>query len=178
MPPLLSVIAAADNFPPYSTAYPTSHPVTHERYVPLHLSLSDYTSDLAPLGLLRPRVIQELYAERERGGVDTESAWTFLWEEDGEGQGHGGERGEGEQGGEVKGVRVRCVFFADWVIRQGKEGLDQVMADLVGRWKEQGKFEACLGGESSLLPFGIASSVQDWVVPSDSTKLFMHYTCT
>ncbi|KAL7418936.1 hypothetical protein Q5752_006620 [Cryptotrichosporon argae] len=60
MPSLLPIVATADNFPPFPGPYPLAHPSTGERYVPFHLSASDHTRGLAPLGLLRPAVVAAL----------------------------------------------------------------------------------------------------------------------
>jgi len=152
---LLPIVLAADNFPssPSSDPYPSSHPHTHEVYVPFHLTFEDYQHGLLPLGLLRPAVVQEM-----RGLED--GPWNFQYsgvdiggEQDGfQIQSEGEEIREdliGDEDGME--VRVECVFFKREVVDLGFQGVAEGMKRVVERWTDEGKFEEALGGEQDIL---------------------------
>lgn len=155
---LLPIIAAADNFPAHPGRFPTSHPLTSERYVPFHLTFSDHQRGLAPVGLLRPDVLAEMLA-------DERDAETCPWQfhhvavplapldksaETGASDqatpgGGSGDRMDVED--EELELQVECVFLADWVVRGGKETMGRVMNETAVRWRDAGKFSEALGGE-------------------------------
>lgn len=127
---LLSVVAAADNFPPHGSAYPSAHPVTLETYTPFHLCRADYEASLHPVGLLRPSILIELQAV-----VDSSPRKAFEFVD------------EGKVGADGEFVHVvTAVHFADWVIQEGK--MSEVMNAQAVQWRDEGKFPGPLGGES------------------------------
>ncbi|KAI9635984.1 NUDIX hydrolase domain-like protein [Dioszegia hungarica] len=145
---LLSIVEAADNLPAHpSSPYPTHSPDGTERYVPFHLTFSDFQASLAPVGLLRPTVLAELQAD---DGQEEGSPWQFYLTASASGseakQKEGNEGMEVDEHGEDLDVEVQCCFFADWVVRQGEEGMSRVMRETAERWKKEGKFAKQLAG--------------------------------
>jgi hypothetical protein len=131
---LLQVVLAADNFPafPSTSTYPTHHPTTRERYIPLHLTFQDYQSSLPPIGLLRPEVIAVI----QQDDSDPDNCpWQFHHTAK-----EIGEDGEWE-------LEVVCCFFAEWVLKGGHDGLSRALGDVVGTWRDEGKFKEALDGE-------------------------------
>jgi hypothetical protein len=130
---LLPIVLAADNFPssPHDTSYPTSHPTTKEIYIPFHLTFSDYQHHLPPLGLIRPNILAEL---QSHSGDDTTCPWQF----------HHTAVDEGDDE-ELK-LEVKCVFFADWVVEEGKEEMGRVIQEVAEKWRGEGKFMEALEG--------------------------------
>ncbi|WVF66386.1 hypothetical protein IAT40_001126 [Kwoniella sp. CBS 6097] len=57
---LLPLIEEIDNFPPFSSPFPTRHPITKGRLIPFHATLSDFQRKLPPMGLIPAEVIPEL----------------------------------------------------------------------------------------------------------------------
>lgn len=146
---LLSIVEAADNLPAHpSSPYPTHSPDGTERYVPFHLTFSDFQASLAPVGLLRPTVLAELQAD---DGQEEGSPWQFYLTASASGseakQKEGNEGMEVDEHGEDLDVEVQCCFFADWVVRQGEEGMSRVMRETAERWKKEGKFAKQLAGK-------------------------------
>ncbi|OCF33075.1 hypothetical protein I316_05120 [Kwoniella heveanensis BCC8398] len=57
---LLPLIEEIDNLPPFSSPFPTRHPVTKRRLIPFHATLDDFKRKLPPMGLIRAEIIPEL----------------------------------------------------------------------------------------------------------------------
>ena len=168
---LLSVVQAANNLPEHpNSPYPTVSPDGTERYVPFHHTFADFQAGLPPIGLLRPAVVRELQSqgddptERQDSGTGApeQNVWQFFLttsiREDGSGNGvkrqRGGEETEGSvpstasttDGGEALDAQVECVFLSDWVLSGGPERISSVLAGVVGKWREAGKFPGPLAG--------------------------------
>lgn len=128
---LLLAVTAADNAPgPYSHPDATSHPKTwqeeDEELYPLHLTLEDYEQGgIVPVGWVRPRVVDFLV---NQWPVDV----------------------LGEQ--ESLQVTTECVYFADWVLEDGTEGMDREIARLARFLRDNGYFTECLEGEHKFAP--------------------------
>ena len=131
---LLPIVLAADNFPTTSAneLFPLYNPQNAEIYTPFHLTLSDYQNHLPPVGLLRPSVLAELQADTRSG---TACPWQFH-------STLASDKGESH-------IQVACVFFADWVVKGGREVMHKVMQEVVERWRVEGKFSEPLTGEES-----------------------------
>ncbi|KAK6904942.1 hypothetical protein L486_02589 [Kwoniella mangroviensis CBS 10435] len=114
---LLPVIEVVDNFP---------HTPSSQSYVPFHLTLADFQHGLPPLGLLRQDVLREMQTAR---GI-----WDFE-----ESTGKPDETGDFHS-------EVICVYFKDELVKKGKEGISKAMAEVVGKWREEGKFPGPLAG--------------------------------
>jgi hypothetical protein len=139
MASLLPIVLAADNFPPHPGLYPSFHPSTEERYIPFHLTFPDHHRGLPPVGLLRPEVVAEMQADER--APDT-CPWQFHYVAR-----PSDEKGDVQGGGELT-LEVECVFFADWVVQLGSDGMGRVMNDAAEKWKANGKFSDPLGGRS------------------------------
>lgn len=142
--------------------------------MPFHLTFADFQAGLPPIGLLRPAVVRELRSqissnedEGEGAEVDDEAEGN-VWQmyitvsepatsnvENGSKRQRVGEKqarevGTGQEAQEEEGgdldMRVDCVFFSDWVLSGGPERISSVLADIVGRWKAEGKFPGPLAG--------------------------------
>ena len=153
---LLSVVAAADNFPPHEGLYPLYHPTTREVYTPFHLSLSDCESDLLPVGLLRPSVLLELQAEVEEhessaGAGGGAGAFEFVKE-----------RKVHHDGAMLE--TIKAVHFADWVIKEKK--MTEVMGKLAEKLRSGGKYLPALRGTSTFL--SLFTKVVSWPQPDVS----------
>ena len=136
---LISVVAAADNFPPHEGLYPLYHPTTREVYTPFHLSLADYEYDLLPVGLLRPSVLLELQAEveeHESSAGTGGGAFGFVKE-----------RNVHHDGAMVE--KIKAVHFADWVIKEKK--MTEVMGKLAEKLRSGGKYLPALRGTFTFL---------------------------
>lgn len=122
---LLLAVKAADNAPgPYSHPDATSHPKTweedDEELYPFHLTLQDHEhGGIVPVGWIRPRVIDFILNQWPADAL--------------------GER-------TILEVTTECVYFADWVLDDGTEGMDTQIARLAGFLKENGYFSECLEG--------------------------------
>ncbi|KAK4684395.1 hypothetical protein P7C73_g5786, partial [Tremellales sp. Uapishka_1] len=125
---LLPVIAAVDNFPSHPDAYPSFHPTTKEIYTPFHLTFADHLAGLPPVGLLRPNVLTELLSDDRD---EKTCPWQFYREESAADDGD---------------LVVRCVFFADWVLKDGRSGMSAVIKAVCEAWRDGGKFQAPLSG--------------------------------
>jgi hypothetical protein len=154
---LLPIVLAADNFPafPAATPYPTSHPHTNEPYIPFHLTFLDYQNNLPPVGLLRPHILAELQADPTEEG---ECPWQFYYEAQSRNPDQTNDKDGSEQDAEMElgsdlELEVRCVFFADWVVKGGKDMITRAMQKTVEKWRHEGKFQEALGGMlHSILP--------------------------
>ncbi len=130
---LLPVILASDNFPssPLNDPYPSFNPTNGEHFTPFHLTFQDYHNHLPPVGLLRPSILSALLE-------DDRDPQTCPW------QFHSNAvPGEDED----LELSIKCVFFADWVVKGGKELMSKVMQDTAEKWRDEGKFEGQLKGE-------------------------------
>lgn len=143
---LLHVVKVADNFPAHGGLYPAFHPKTKERYVPFHLTYSDYASGLTPVGLLRPAVIDQLAQDRE-ARID-DGPFQIAFSERSSTRMNKPEAGDNEDEDEdmVSDVQADCVWFADEVVRGGKDGMSRAMQETAERWRSEGKFEGPLAG--------------------------------
>ncbi|WWD06135.1 hypothetical protein V865_004220 [Kwoniella europaea PYCC6329] len=61
---LLNIIRSADNFPSFTTPYPTRHPLNGKRLIPLHLTLKDFQNRLPPIGLVPSDLLKDLKSEK------------------------------------------------------------------------------------------------------------------
>ncbi len=131
---LLPIILAADNFPssPKHDPYPLSNPSTKETYTPFHLTFPDFQARLPSVGILRPSVLAELQSD-ERD--DETCPWRF----------HHSARPSVEDEDELE-LEVICVFFADWVVKGGRDEMGRVMKETVETWRDEGKFAPALSG--------------------------------
>ncbi|WVQ94001.1 hypothetical protein IAU59_001079 [Kwoniella sp. CBS 9459] len=57
---LLPLIEEIDNLPPFSSPFPTRHPITKLRLIPFHATSSDFKRKVPPMGLVPANVIPEL----------------------------------------------------------------------------------------------------------------------
>lgn len=145
---LLTIVQAADNLPAHPTSpYPTHSADGSERYVPFHITFSDFQAGIPPVGLLRPSVLHELQSD---DGGEAGSPWQFYLttkpsastsklEKKTEGM-------EVDEDGEELDVEVQCCFFADWVVQKGGEEMHRCLQQSAERWKKEGKFENQLAG--------------------------------
>ncbi|KAJ9125501.1 hypothetical protein QFC22_000462 [Naganishia vaughanmartiniae] len=121
----LLAVTAADNAPgSYSHPDATSHPKTwqeeDEELYPLHLTLEDHEKGgIVPVGWVRPRVVDFLLNHWPADVL--------------------GER-------ETLEVTTECVYFADWVLQDGTEGMDREIARLAEYLRDNGYFAECLEG--------------------------------
>ena len=153
--------------------------------MPFHLTFADFQAGLPPIGLLRPAGVRELRSqissnegegESEGAEVDDEgdgNVWQMYItvsepatsnvengskrQRVGETQAGGvstGREAQAEEGEDLD-MRVDCVFFSDWVLTGGPERISSVLADIVGRWKAEGKFPGPLAGTLILPPTNI-----------------------
>lgn len=166
MQSLLSIVQAADNFPAHpSSPYPTQSPDGSERYIPFHLTFSDFQVSLPPLGLIRPVILAELQAEDEG---EVRSPWQFYYTaRSSHSAGKDKEAMEVDEEGEELDLEVQCVFFADWVIQAGEAKMGEVMQQTAEKWKAAGKFRKQLDGMSHFAPvssgsFRISTDVLGW----------------
>lgn len=143
---LLPIVAAADNFPSHSGLYPSSHPTSHEPYVPLHLTAQDHQNHFAPVGLLRKDVILAL-KEEVNAASGLKSAWEIL------------EVSMSDESGAIV-KQVECVHFAQWVLEEDKMG--EVMNALAGKWRKEGKFPGPLDGELYISPSRTLGTYMSW----------------
>ena len=139
---LLHTILAADNFPsdPYGDPFPARHPTTVEEYIPFHLSESDCTANLPPVGLIRPCVAHEMESydftsTAHRVPPWPDSPWRIHRES------------TVDSGPDLTG-RIDHITFADWVADGGREVMSRIMQGLAETWKKNGKFAESLSGES------------------------------
>lgn len=168
MTSLLPIVKAADNLPPHPhSPFPTHSPDGAERYVPFHLTFSDFQRNLTPVGLLRPSVVAELQSvgsgsscgpdeDSEQSPFQFYSTATPLGPASSERTGDDLKRKrteaseppttENEEDQELE-LQLGCVFFADWVIEGGSERMSQVMKETVERWRAEGKFPGPLAGQ-------------------------------
>ncbi|WWC67082.1 uncharacterized protein I206_100989 [Kwoniella pini CBS 10737] len=128
---LLPVVEIADNFPSYDL--PPSPPPSP--YVPFHLTLEDYQNNLFPLGLLRQDVLREMKNTSDQyKDIHGEGIWEFQ-----ENIGKPDESG-------IFLHEIICVYFNENILKKGKEGLSEIIANVVKGWKDQGKFPGPLAG--------------------------------
>ncbi|WWC97335.1 hypothetical protein V866_004214 [Kwoniella sp. B9012] len=88
-------------------------------YIPFHLTLSDHQNKLPPIGLLRQGIVEEMSLVVER-------IWEFEYSS--------AER------------KVICVYFNDDLIKKGREEISRVMAEVIRKWKNEGKFSKLSSG--------------------------------
>lgn len=140
---LSHVVAAADNFPAHDGLYPAFHPETNERYVPFHLTYSDFSSGLTPVGLLRPEVVEQLVQDREA----SPEGEVFQIQFSGRSEARAGFNGGDEDEDMVSDLKAECVWFAQPVVDGGKDAMSSVMRATAERWREAGRFPGPLAGE-------------------------------
>ena len=97
-------------------------------------------SDPEPVGLLRPCVLEEILRQRD-DDEEGRSPWTVLHNahQDGDDVGM-------EEENDTLSLEVQCVFLADWVLKQGPEGVGRALQSVVEQWRDEGKFSEPLGG--------------------------------
>ncbi|KAK8845386.1 hypothetical protein IAR55_006099 [Kwoniella newhampshirensis] len=151
---LLSVVQAADNFPSYPLP-PSAPPAP---YLPFHLTLSDYLAHLPPLGLLRPDVLRQMRAVAEDEEKHGKGAlWKF----------HQGGKPD-ETGNWV--AKIECVYFHEDVVQGGKDALGKRMAEIVGKWRDEGVFPGPLAGWRNELYSIYASPQSSAFISSSKVK--------
>jgi hypothetical protein len=118
---ILDIINIADNFPvhPEST-YPTYSPDGAERYVPFHLTLADFESDIVPMGLLRPQILFEL----QKSGIEFLLFHKMACTDE-----------------------VIYVTFANHALERGGLEMGRLLQEVAMKWKEEGKFQTQLRGK-------------------------------
>lgn len=96
-------------------------------YIPFHLTPSDYTNDLCPVGALQPEVFDAMRDLASSGRL-------------GDNPFHVISSNELQTGKDQR----QAVCFADWVVDQGKMG--EVMNEMATIWRREGKFPGPLAG--------------------------------
>nr|XP_018266408.1 uncharacterized protein I303_00383 [Kwoniella dejecticola CBS 10117]OBR88566.1 hypothetical protein I303_00383 [Kwoniella dejecticola CBS 10117] len=128
---LLSIVQDVDNLPQYALP-PEPGP---RDYVPFHMTLGDHQNAVEPIGLLRQDVVQAMMGFNDE---HVESTGHFLFHHiDLEPQ---EEINQSVQPTDVlRGERGKCVYFSDWIMAQGIEGISAIMGEMIRRWYDQGE---------------------------------------
>ncbi|OCF70888.1 hypothetical protein I204_08438 [Kwoniella mangroviensis CBS 8886] len=149
--PLLNIIRSADNFPSFTTPYPTRHPLNGKRLLPLHLTLKDFQSRLPPIGLVPSDLLKDLKSEKglqffsilkKLEGKERELAKKAKDKKKNEvaKQQEQEEEQEKPQEEEEEGVPEGEQVIESGVNKQGLKARTEVMSRVVAKWKDANKF--------------------------------------
>lgn len=131
----LQVVARADNFS-YDHRQPYLHSTQDvDRSLPLHVSPEDMRDGLAPLGWIRPQVIEHLHTFH--GTSETLDRGVILI---GKCQQSSSDQTHAEEDG------VTFAYLAPEVARLGYEGITKEINALAQYFKTRGLFSSCLDG--------------------------------
>ncbi|ODO01930.1 hypothetical protein L198_02660 [Cryptococcus wingfieldii CBS 7118] len=143
---LLPLVIQADHLPAYHAPYPSRHPITKQRIVPLHISFQDFQNGLPPVGLITKPVLKALEKEQALKFFSlAKEIKSCDIKKDGRRVECGAcseclQKQKQDKSRAAYKLSVLCVFFAEEINEKGKEARTEAMADILNRWKAEGRF--------------------------------------